>query len=346
MLYILAGPDDFSLNESLQGIKRSLGDPAVLATSTTAIEGQKVGADELRHACETIPFLTEKRLVVIYGLIERFEGRNRSERPKGRGAQQDPAPYVDCLSNMPESTIAVMVETEVPSLAKGAFKELAAKAEVKTFPLLKEPMLRPWIQKRITDLGGSISPAAVNLLSQMVGSNLWAMANEADKLVAFAGGRGIEVDDVKALVGYTQDVSVFALIDAIVDFRTESAEQVLQHLLRQGAAPVYLLFMLDRQFRMIIMAKEMKSHGKQDDQIKSGLGLFNDFAYRRTVEQAGRYSLTRLKQIYQQLLDADLSLKTGRLDGDVALNLLVADLCHRRMARTTRSGIRTGVWDE
>jgi DNA polymerase-3 subunit delta len=330
LLYILAGPDDFSLNQALRDIKNGLGDAAALETCTTVLEGQRVSVDELKNVVETVPFLAEKRLAIIYGLIERFESASRSDRPRaGKAGPQDPTPFITCLGSAPDTTVVIMVESETPDLAKSRFKELVAKAQIKTFPLLKEPRLKPWVQRRVTDLGGTISPAAVDALVQLVGSNLWAMANEVDKLVACAVGRRIEEADVRSLVGYTQEVSVFSMIDAILEFRAESAAQVLQKLLGQGAAPAYLLFMLDRQFRMIVRAKDMKGQGKPDSIIQSKLGLFNDFAFRRTMEQAARYSLERLRKIYDQLLEADVSMKTGRYEGELALELLVAELCQR-----------------
>ena len=329
MLYILAGPDDFSLNQSLEEIKRGLGDPALLATCTTVLDGQQVVPDEVKNVCETVPFLSEKRLVIIRGLIGRLEARAKSERTgAGRAAQQDPGKFLGCLGQIPETTIVVMTEDEIPRNS-GLFKDLSAKAAVKTFPLLKETGLKPWVQKRITESGGSISPAAISLLCQLVGSNLRTMANEIDKLVLFANGRRVEEADVKSLVGYTQDVSVFALIDAIVGFKTELAGQLLQQLLRHGAAPAYLLFMLDRQFRMVIRAKGLKDQGHPEPGIQSKLGLFNEYALHRTLEQAARYSMSRLKDIYGHLLDADLAIKTGRYDSELALNLLVAELCQR-----------------
>ena len=342
MLYILAGPDDFSLNQALRDIKNGLGDAAALETCTTVLEGQRVSADELKNVVETVPFLAEKRLAVIYGLIERFESASRSDRPRaGRAGQQDATPFIACLTSAPDSTVVIMVESETPDLAKGRFKDLAAKAQIRMFPLLKEPRLKPWVQKRIADLGATVSPVAVDALVQLVGSNLWAMANEIDKLASFAAGRRIEEADVRSLVGYTQEVSVFSMIDAILEFRAESAGQVLQKLLGQGAAPAYLLFMLDRQFRMIVRAKDMKAQGKPDGVIQSKLGLFNDFAFRRTMEQSARYSLERLKQIYDQLLEADVSMKTGRYESELALELLVAELCQRSIVQPVR---QTSDW--
>jgi DNA polymerase-3 subunit delta len=331
LLYILAGPDDYSLTRALQQIKGSLGDAAALDTGPAVLDGQKVNLDELNNACQTIPFLADKRLVIIEGLIERFENGARTERPRGGRAslQQDAGPFAGCLAVIPESTVVILVEREIPNLAKGAFKDLAGKAEIKTFPTLKEPKLTAWAQQAVNASGASISAPALELLVQLTGSNLGVIANEIDKLAAYTGGRRIEAEDVHSLVGCSQDANVFAMIDAIVDFRAEAASQVLQQLQNHGAAPVYLLYMLDRQFRMIIRAQEMKTQRRPEAEIQSRLGLHNDFAYRRTSAQAGRYPSSRLVQIYRQLLEADLSIKTGALDSDLAVSLLVVQLCQR-----------------
>ena len=331
MLYILAGPDDYSLNQSLNEIKRGLGDAATLATCTTVLDGQQVKAGELKQICETVPFLAEKRLVIISGLIERCETTGKSRRSRTvKPIDNEVNAFASSLSQLPESTVVVMIENDAANtLKQGLFQELSPKAVVRTFPLLKEVRLKPWVQKRVADLGSSINQAAVDLLYRLIGSNLWVMANEIDKLVLFTKGRRIEEQDVKLLVGYTQDVSVFAMIDAIVDFNMEAAGQLLQQLLRGGAAPAYLLYMLDRQFRMIIRAKELKAQGKPEAVIQTKLGLYNEFALKRTLEQASRYSSARLKQIYRQLLDADMAIKTGRYDSEIALELLITSLTER-----------------
>ncbi len=331
MLYILAGPDDFSLNQALAEIKKGLGDASILASCTNVLDGQQVIADELKQICETVPFLGEKRLVIIHGLIERCEASGKSKRSRTtKPTGQETNAFAPCLNQIPESTVVVMIESDAANtLKQSLFRELASKAIVRTFPMLKEGRLKPWIQKRVIDMGASISQPAVDLLCRLIGSNLWIMANEIEKLVLYAKERRIEEQDVKLLVGYAQDVSVFTMIDAIVDFKAELAGQLLQQLLRSGAAPAYLLYMLDRQFRMIIRAKELKAQDKPDAIIQTKLGLYNDFALKRTLDQAGRYSYPRLKQIYRQLLDTDMAIKTGRFDSEVALELLVTGLTNR-----------------
>jgi DNA polymerase-3 subunit delta len=341
LLYILAGPDDFSLNQSLEEIKKGLGDAATLATCTTILDGQQVTADELKQICATVPFLAEKRLVIIYGLIERSGTADKSKKTRtAKPADQETNAFASCLSQLPESTVVVMIENEAANtLKQGLFQELSPKAVVRTFALLKEARLKPWIQKRVADIGASISQPAIDLLCRLIGSNLWVMANEIDKLVLYVNDRRIEEQDVKLLVGYAQDVSVFTMIDAIVDFKVETAGQLLQQLLRGGAAPAYLLYMLDRQFRMIIRAKELKAQGKPEAIIQTKLGLYNEFALKRTLDQAGRYSSARLKQIYRQLLETDMAIKTGRYESEIALELLITGLTDRgQKAITTRIG--------
>ncbi len=82
MLYILSGQDDFSLTQSLEEIKRGIGEQAILAASTTTLDGQQSTLDQLGTVCETMPFLAERRLVIIKGLLERFESKDRTSRLK------------------------------------------------------------------------------------------------------------------------------------------------------------------------------------------------------------------------------------------------------------------------
>ncbi len=341
MLYILAGQDDFSLAHSLEEIKRDIGDRDFLAASTTTLDGQRVTLDQLRTVCETIPFLAGRRLVIIEGLLERFEAKDKARRQRKITRATDQQDEYKSLSTyigkIPDSTTLVLIESRITN-NNPFFRGLADKAVVKSFPLLRDTQLRQWIQRRVAEEGGSISPQAVDLLTKLIGSNLWIMASEVNKLVLFTSGRCIEEGDVKTVVSYGQQDSVFAMVDAIVEFKAELAEQLLQRLLQRGAAPAYLLVMLSRQVQMIVRAKELGNQGKPKTEIQHRLGLASEFALRKTLEQASRYSLPRLREVYHQLLETDLSIKTGKYEAELALNILVAELCRRRKVYVTRPG--------
>jgi len=152
------------------------------------------------------------------------------------------------------------------------------------------------------------------------------MTNEINKLALFTAGRRIDVEDIKAIVSSAQEANVFAMVDAILDFKAGIAEQLLEQLLQRGASPAYLLFMLSRQVRMIVLARELRRQRKTEVEIQNRLGLTSGFALRKTLEQARRYPLERLKEVYHKLLEADLSIKTGKYEGGLVLNLLIADL--------------------
>jgi len=332
LLYILFGQDDFSLSEVLDEIKRGMGDQSLLSASTTALDGQQMKLDQLRTTCETLPFLAEKRLVIVKGLLERFEPKGKPSRRKKAAQkpnQQDEyKSWGDHISNIPDSTILVLVGSSISS-GNPLLKELSTKAEVRSFPLLKGDKLRRWIQGRVNGEGGSISTQAVSLLARVVGGNLWVMANEVDKLVLFTSGRCIEEEDIRIAVGYMPEANVFAMIDAILEFRVGVAEQLLEQLLQRGAAPAYLLVMLSRQVQRIFRAKELRRQRKSETEIQSKLGLTAEFALRKTLEQADRYNVERLKEAYHRLLQTDLSIKTGKYDGRLALNILIAELCQK-----------------
>ena len=334
MLYILLGQDDFSLTHSLEEIKKSIGDQTLLAANTATLDGQQITLDQLRTVCETVPFLAERRLVIVTGLLERFESKDKSSRraknTRITNQQDNYKSLAAYITKIPDSTILVLIDSKVGS-NNPLFKELSARAEVKSFPLLRDTKLRQWIQRYVAKEGGSISPQAVNLIAKLVGSNLWTMANEINKLLLFTSGRRIEEEDVNLVVSCTQEANVFTMVDAILGFKAKVAEQSLLQLLQRGAAPAYLLVMLSRQVQMVVRAKELRNQRKPEVEIQNKLGLTSEFALRKTLEQADRYPSGRAKAVYHKLLEADLSIKTGKYDGELAFNILVAELCRRRM---------------
>jgi DNA polymerase-3 subunit delta len=331
LLYVLFGSDDYSLNQSLEEIKRRLGDRMLLDSNTTIMDGQYLTPNQLREVCIALPFLAPKRLVIVNGLLGRFESRMGQGRQKKKAKDNQPNDYkafAALIGEFPDSTVLVLADNDIKH-KNPLLKELMPQAMVKTFPLLRNEKLRQWIAKRITQEGGNISPRALDLLSRLVGSNLWIMASEVSKLVSFTLGRCIEEDDVKKVAGYSLQANVFNMVDAVIESKAWQAQQAIQQLLKMGMTPPYLLFMLTRQARLLVQAKELIKRGKTEFEIQNRLGLTSEFAWRKTAEQAGRYSFERLNQLYHQLLAADLSVKTGKYESELALNILATELCRQ-----------------
>lgn len=338
MLHVLIGEDNFSIHQALEQIKKSIGDPSALMTNTTELDGRQVTPERLRAACETVPFLAEKRLVIVEGLLERFEpkvknGRKKLSRPPDQTGEY--RAIADGIKKLPPFTELVLTGGRIND-RNPLLRELMSATRVKSFPLLKELPLRQWVERRVAGAGSTISPQAVALMVRFVGNDLWTMANEVDKLVLFTGGRRIEEADVRSVVSYSQEANVFAMVDAILEFRGSVAQELLQQLFRQGAAPAQLLVMLSRQVRIIFQVKEMRDLGKSRGDIQSKLGLTSDFLLRKAWQQADKYSPARLHELYHKLLETDISIKTGKFDGELALNILIAELGQRGAVSTGR----------
>ena len=327
MFYILYGQDDFSLNQALEKIKADLGDREMVATSTTSLEGKQLALGELRNKCGAAPFLSSYRLVIVDGLLGRFEvkqSRPRSGRGKsgnGLGEWEDVASYIE---QMPETTVLVLVDGEMKG-HNPLLKKLSPLAEVRTFPLLRGRDLKAWIQRRVREEGGDITPQAVNLLAELIGGDLWAMNGEIQKLLLYSQGRPISEDDVRQLVSHVQEANIFALVDAVAEGRTELAQKILHRLYHDGTAPTYILVMITRQFRLIAQAKDLEP-GLSRLQIQDRLGLKSSYSLDKTLSQAKLYDFEGVKRAYDKLIETDLAIKTGKYSDKLALELLVTEL--------------------
>jgi len=336
MLHILYGGDSFSINQALEQIKANMGEMEMLAVNTTRLSGDHLSLAELRNNCSAAPFLALHRLVIVGGLLGRFNPGKKEPQPRksskkgtarARSALGEWEGLTSYVSQMPASTELVLVE----KMIKGnnpLMKKLSPLADAKEFPLLKGNKLREWVRQRVREEGGKISPQAVSSLADLVGGDLWIMQSEIEKLLLYSQGRIVSEGDVTQLVSYARETSIFALVDAIVEGHLGVAQKVLQQLYLEGDSSIHILVMITRQFRLIALAKDLEP-GLPPSQIQHRLGLSPGYALEKTLAQARGYSLQGVKRAYDKLLETDLAIKTGTYDSDdqLALEFLVTELC-------------------
>ncbi|MBM4463387.1 MAG: DNA polymerase III subunit delta [Chloroflexi bacterium] len=321
MIYVLHGADDYSLHNRLEELKGE-GDGESLSLNTTSFDGQQLTLSDLITACDALPFLGRSRLVIVEGLLSRFE-------PKEGGRQPDLGEWQALgghASRMPPTTTLVLVDGKIGK-NNPLLKRLKPVSEVEEFPAVRGAKLHQWIQSRVASSGGRISPQAVKLLSDLAGDSLWALANEIEKLCLYSRGRRIEEGDVRQVTTYAREATIFNLIDAIVEKRIKAALQLLHQSLAEGMAPPYLLAMLTRQLRLMIQARELGTQRLSMAQKQEQLGLAPNYPVEKLLSQSARYPMPRLIQIHRKLLEADIAIKTGRLGDRLALDLLVAEVC-------------------
>ncbi len=336
MLYILHGEDDFTRSGQVARWKAQLGEAAIASLNITELDGRKLTLPALAEACDTLPFMGKRRLVIVEGFWSTFEPPEKG-RPGGRQRKISAADraflqgLLEYLPKMPETTRLIFVESQ--SLGKGnpAFHALESDSKtihIKEFRPPAERNLHRWIERAVRAKGGAITTEAARQLASLVGTELRQLDHELDKLLAYANyERSVTVEDVRELVSAKQVVDVFALVDAMGLRQGERAMRSLHELLDAGAAPLYLLHMIERQFRILLQVKELQSQGATVSEMQQELEIRYAFIIEKAARQARNFSMARLEATYIQLAEVEQQIKTGKIEDLLALDLLVAELC-------------------
>ena len=353
-LYIFYGPDNFSAREAVRALRSKL---EVADSNVVRLEGEKASLNEIGAACHTATFFAEPRLVVIEGLAGRFSGRGRgrSRRPARAKSKETVASEMDQLvqimETLPETTTVVLLDQpaeraragDAPSYI-GALKSMAT---VTLFGIKDKPEVRRWMDGRFKDRGATIARNAADRLAAMVdGYHLGELAQEIDKLIAFTDGRRIELRDVEELTTEALQRQIWDLIDAVIDGKAEYAFRLMQGMDEKNYPPQMLLSMIVRQHRQVILAQALLKEGATAAQIGDRLHITHPFPRDKVISQASRYPAVRLERAYHRLLEADAAVKTGIMDIDTAIDLLIAELAQivnagrRRAPEPARPGRR------
>ena len=329
MIYLLYGGDDFSLEEALASMKTDVGPAELRDVNINTLDGREVNFDQLCATCHTVPFMSDKRLVIVNGLLSMFEPRVPS-RAAPRSSQSGDralgswAGLPEYLPTVPHTTDLAFTDGRL-----GATNPLLVKirplVEVLTFPLPAGSELRAWIRRRVEHHGASIEPAAVGALADTIGADLRAIDLEIQKLFLYSRGQSIRQQDVQDLVGYIREANVFSAVDAVLEGRAEAALRLVHQLLDSGRAPAYVITMIARQLRLLLLAKELTSQGVTQAEMGKRLSLAR-YPLEKTLEQERRFSTERLTTFHSRLVETDLAIKTGVLDEPLALDLLIADM--------------------
>ena len=331
MFYLFHGEDEFSRSETLAAFERRMGDPGLAELNTTIFDGSKVSLDELQHACDSVPFMAERRLVIVDGLLTYLEPKGR-ERTLSDWQKEYLEKLTQYLQRLPETTRLVFVEGRIIS-ERNPVHRLALADEgghVREFKPPQRRELNRWIEERVRNKGGQISPEAAETLAAFVGNNLRLLDQEIEKLAVYVdGGRPISKDDVRLLVSYVREANIFEMVDALGQRDGQRAARLLHQLLDEGEHPLALLGMIVRQFRILIQVKELNGRGLSQQDIASRLRLHR-FVVRKVVRQAMNFSMEQLETIYRRLLETDVAIKTGRMDAVLALDMLVVGLSRER----------------
>ena len=332
--YILHGEDELTRSETLADLKARLGSPELAALNTTVFDDVKLA--ELRNTCDTVPFMTQRRMVIVNGLLSRLvsspgERHKGARRKRHKGARSNwQKEYLnglaDYLPRLPETTRLVFIEpSQLPGnhpILKQAAKD--ALGYVRAFEPPKD--LVTWVRRRAAAKGGEFSPQAAAALVASVGANQRLLDQEIEKLLAYTNlERPVTTKDVSSLVPYAQEAVIFDAVDALGQRDGVKAARLVHNLLDHGNDPLYLFAMIVRQFRLLIQIKELALEGLSPQAISEAIKL-HPFPTRKLYTQSRNFKLEQLERVHRQLLEFDVQIKTGQINAVIALDLLIAGL--------------------
>jgi DNA polymerase-3 subunit delta len=310
---LLFGSDEFAISRRLAEISAKTDKDGM---NTSRLEARSTSDEELNNAVNSMPFLSDKRLVILANPSQKY----------GAGKPRDK--FREFLGKIPPSTLLVIQETiekepEKHWLVKWAAKSEDAKAE--SFMLPKPRDMHGWIANEMKNQGGKISPAAANRLSELVGADTRQAAQEIAKVLAYVNwARPVEVQDVEAVCVSTAEVDIFAFVDSLAAGDGKTSQSMLRKMLEDQDA--FAIFpMIIRQFRLLIQAREIVEARGMVQDVQEALGV-HPFVAGKIFQQAGRFTMRTLEAVYRRLLKMDEAAKTSAMPLDTALEMFVVEL--------------------
>lgn len=350
MFYLLHGDDEFTSREQLKKLRQQ----GNFDYNQDSYSGGEVTLATITATCDTLPFLTDSRLVVVEGLPKKRRNETASSQSETSPANTDettaPATagkgskakkgkksskattgtragfekgLVDYIPSMPDSTVLIVLVDEVLEASNPLLKAAEQHGKVLQSTLPKGAALESWIIKRAKSIGVSITSEAAALLANFIGNQLRLLANELDKLATYVGnGATITADDVHKLSAHVQEARIFDLTDALAQRNRKQALDILHDLLTDGEPPLKLLSTITTQVRSLLLVKELAQKGMRPPQIATTLGMA-PFVAIKAAQQVSKFTPAQLEGAYRQLLATDAALKRSRMAPEMALDLLV-----------------------
>jgi len=314
---LMHGPDEFAVTAHVDKLQAALGDPSSAGMNLARFDGRlALDLEALNTAVNAVPFLSPRRLVVLAHPSSAFPS------PEARKK------LFELLDHLPPTTTLVLVEAELLKpehwLMKWA-RQAKGRAEVRACPLPKRWEMTRWIEREAQKQGGRIEAGAADRLGEMTGEDTRLAAQEITKLLTYADyARPVTAADVEQVSVASAQASIFDLVDALGTGNGHQAQKVLHRRL-EDEEPFELWGMVIRQFRLLLLAREILDGGGSPAEVQKGLGL-RDFVAQKVTNQARRFSMAALESIYHRLLEIDEGAKTSQFPLDLALDSLIVEL--------------------
>ena len=317
MLIFLYGQDTYRSRQKLNEIINHYKKIHKSGLNLKYFDGKNLSFQDFKDEIRSVSMFAEKKLAVLKNT---FLNKNFKEN------------FLRDSKEFAESKNIVLFYEEEEFSGDKLFKFLKKHAKSQEFKPLQSQKLKNWVKKGFDDYGIEIREEALEKLINFVGSDLWQMANEIKKLVSYklkCPNPEISQRDIELLVKPKIENDIFKTIDAIASKNKKQALDLIHKHLEKGDTPLYLLSMINFQFRNLLIVKSQELRRKfyaGDVRVLTEKLKMHPYVIQKSTQQARKFNFEELKKIYQKIFQVDLGIKTGKVDPETALDLLIAEI--------------------
>ncbi|MGN0132511.1 MAG: DNA polymerase III subunit delta [Lachnospiraceae bacterium] len=305
-MYLLCGSEDYLRNQYKERLKTALlgeGDQMNLS----CFEGKDISQTQLVDLAETMPFLSERRVIVIEnsGMF-----KNSSDV------------LADYLKEVSPATFFVFSEKEVDKRNR-LYKVVKDQGYISEFGEQDENTLSRWIAGIVKKENMEIDRAAVAMLLYKTGTDMENIRRELEKCICYCMNRGrITVQDVETICTERLSNRVFDMINFLAAGKQEQALKLYYDLLALKEPPMRILFLISRQFNMLLQTKLLREKGYDKRIIGEKLGVA-PFIAGKYMDQAAHFKRSVLRRALEDCVQAEEDVKTGKIGDVMSVELLM-----------------------
>lgn len=304
--YLLYGSEDYLKKQYKERLVKGL-NPDDDTMNVSFFEGKGLPVRQIIDLAETIPFFSERRIIVI------------QDSGFFKGQCEDLPEY---LAELPEYLHMVFVESEVDKRSR-MYKAINKTGRVTEFGIQDDKALMRWILGMLKKEEKKITQKDMELLLLKTGNDMGNIEKEVEKLLCYTMGRDvIGAADIEEICTTQTTNKIFDMVRAVAEKRQEKALHLYYDLLALKEPPMRILFLLARQFNLLLQIKELEQYGwKQTDMAKK-TGL-QSFVVRNYSNFARQYTIQQLKDAVEEFTATEEDVKNGKLKDVMSVELLL-----------------------
>ncbi len=312
-LYLLHGEEPYYIDRLSDYIEENLLSEAEKSFNQTVVYGRDANHLSLMDTLRRYPMMSNYQLVLLK------EAQDFKDLDK----------LVAYFENPLKSTVFVICH-KYKTLDKRskAFKLLSAKGVVLESKKLYDNQVPAFIDMMVKEMQLKISPEAVELLTEYLGSNLSTILNEMEKLALnVEKGTVITPAHIERFIGISKEYNVFELTKALAQRNKKQVFKIVKHFEKNPKSnePVMVLGLLYSFFSKALVLQAEK---KKPEEMKSQLQIRSWFMEEDLRNYKRNYASSDITRIMHLLHEYDLKIKGVDYAGSDK-SVLLTELAYR-----------------